>query len=324
MPALVALFGIDVSSAANAWLGVSYLTVGWVIASVLFVYAAINHSSNSFVSTAYLSPVMTAILISVFYPQEPVGPAIAGAVLLVVLGNFFLHFSRRTVTATGITSVITLLASVFCVTIDTTQLWSEGAEIFSRQSTEDLLIYAQVIAQVFAIVIGFTLYRLHERNRQLEVGMAEIGTRLYALVHFARAGGASPASLNQLIAECEAVLAAAVDCRMRVVRANSEAAISRISSFLERINRRVGTLEMDGQTGFRQVFEEAVGAVDKWTILLTDRPSRAEVASVYILGVVLILTMIMARIGDIFSNVVTVVFAMAVSFLLAAVGDLLR
>lgn len=315
--------GIDYQSVHLGWEYVLYLSVGWVIATVLFNFAAITHSSNSFVSIAYFSPVMTAVLLMLFYPKETIGIAAIGAMLTIVFSNYFMHFARRSISATALTSVLTLLTAVVCTVIDARQA-NGGIGEFLLVGETNLLIYIQIFAEIFAILVGFTLLRLHNRDRELELGLSEIGTRLYSLTRtldgdkkFDRAARRRINSLS------ESVLASAIDCRQRITNA-AAGAVSGVYSMTERLGDELNGICPEGKQDIKDKYERAIEAVDSWMILFTDRPSVAEIAAVYTMGILLVFGMLLARVQDVFSNIATVSFAMAIVFLLSAVGDLLR
>jgi drug/metabolite transporter (DMT)-like permease len=105
----------DISDAFSAVPQVAFLTIGWAVASILFSYAVIAYDSPTVTSIAYLSPVLSALLLGAFFPDVILTPVVMAGVLLIVLSNILLHIRSHSIepliAATMIASWVAILVA---------------------------------------------------------------------------------------------------------------------------------------------------------------------------------------------------------------------
>ena len=232
-------------------------TLGCIVASILFALASTSHSSNTFVSVAYLSPVITASTLAVFYPNEIIGLPVIAAMMVILFGNLFLHFSRGTLSAGAVTAMITLLATALCLITDPlctpgSPLTHEWCSAERQFDTNHLLGYADILTALFAILVSFTLFCLHERDRQIEQAQVNVGLALEALMQSHEdqllnsdeehtSVGATEDHENDpvLLQRAEALLAAMIDSRLRVPSVLIEGVMSQPFRMLDALHDHI-------------------------------------------------------------------------------------
>lgn len=125
-----------------------------VIFEVLWLYSSSVYRNLSFQSLAYFSPLFSAIGLKIIDLDEITSIAIFG-MAAIISGNILLHLRRLNHIST----------SYFLLSIFIFVFLQSGLSDYQSASNNGTLI--DISALMFAIFVGFSIQRLHERNRNI-------------------------------------------------------------------------------------------------------------------------------------------------------------
>lgn len=183
------------------------------------------------------------------------------------------------------------------------------------------LFYMQMAAGIFAIIAGFSLTRLHQRNDQEELCRLRISSHAYRLVQLGRG---LPREV-ELRADVDELLTALVDYEFCKDRLESAAILARVQAFEERLHELVhgeASAPEDRRAG------EAVGAlfeeIDTWLQHKADEISRGELLSIVLVGLVPVIGLSFNQHENFFASIASIFIASSIVFIVLKILDLNR
>lgn len=157
---------VSVPSSATSAIAILYLGLMVVIAfEALWLLSATLYRNLSFQSIAYFSPLFGAIILSVLALDKLTPISIMG-MAAVIIGNTLLHLKR-----VFNPSIILFVFTVFIVSFFRTTS-------FQYHATEEYITLLELSFLLFAILTGFIMNRLHERNRSIRERLIELQDRI--------------------------------------------------------------------------------------------------------------------------------------------------
>jgi drug/metabolite transporter (DMT)-like permease len=182
-------YDIQISLPKLSVINVGYLIIGWTIASIVLTHAVlsanqkekfgVNQISMANVgSIAYLSPVINAVILSIFFPEEKLSGVVVAGISIVVVANFLINSGARYAKATYGTLIFTS--------------WFSVVSIFTEPvgQSEFLFTLAQVAGTILAILASFTLWRLSDLMVRWRALISQIGRSAETVLEAAKREGA--------------------------------------------------------------------------------------------------------------------------------------
>lgn len=284
---------VDISELALAWPQVTFLGIGWAVATIAFSYGMIVYPSPTIASVAYLSPVTNSVLLAFLFVDVVLTPVVMIGICLIVLSNLYLHISRRHmhsgIAALIVVSWIGVLLSYRPVT----------------ESSDIILNNAGILTSLFAIVVGFSLWRLGERDRALNLKIAEICLEVSAVFRSATKGR------DAMRSELDLLLKHVTDLLYEERPDTQSRFIDRIDERFDQM-RALSRMDVDRS---RTLYDLELH-VRELIVLKSERLTFAELATLLISGFVSAMIFIVNRSDGVAGDLVAVSIAFVIVFLI--------
>lgn len=291
--AAILVLQVDITELALAWPQVTFLGLGWAVATIAFSYGMIVYPSPTIASIAYLSPVTNSVLLAILFADVVLTPVVMIGICLIVLSNLYLHISRRHmhsgIAALIVVSWIGVLLSYRPVT----------------GNSDVILNNAGILTSLFAIVVGFSLWRLGERDRALNLKISEICLELSAVFRSASKGR------DAMRAQLDLLLKHVTDLLYEERDESQGGFLDRIDARFDEL-RAMSRLDVDrGRTLY-----DLEKHVRELIVLKSERLTFAELATLLISGFVSALIFIINRSDGVAGDLVAVSIAFVIVFLI--------
>lgn len=250
-------------------------------------------------SLAYLTPVLSTIFLAVLV-DEPLSETVAFAAVLIIVAQVLLNDNFRHFSSLSGAIVAVFLASLF---VYTSPPILDGLGFFDS--------LGDVIATIFAIIVGFMLSRVWESNQASNERLTEINL---ALKRIARHVETEADALGPR--EVERCHDAIDDLMTSIIDLNYAKGAAKTGRHVHRVNREVADCERALERAFRGSSTESVvedelrtlqEAVADWLMINQERVSPGEILILALLGVATIITFVSAA-GETFLSSLTSVF----------------
>ena len=255
-----------------AFLGV----VTYFMAGLLFSYALAQVKTINLAVASYVSPIVSLVLLYVIFGKFAGATSLVGAAI-VLLAVYQLQNHIKFLSAESGGPVAILLLAV--------------ALLFVRPVTNanELFPMAELSGGIFAIILGFTLVRLHERNKEQSSYFSDIGRELSELCQLALQYGTTRGVRDQL----KLVSAEMIDVELSPTMRKAMREVPHIIEafgVLKNLFREHFPSEI-----IESRFAEIEKQTEKWILLRTDRLSIAERWGVFLLGAVIVAGVVLCR-----------------------------
>lgn len=298
--AIVAL-QVDVTEVLRAVPQVVFLSLGWTAATIAFTYGIIVHPSPTITSVAYLSPVMNSLVLAIVFADIVLTPVILIGICLIVLANMLLHVSRQNLHA-GIATI--MLVSWIAVMMSYRPI---------TQDAELALNNAGILTSLFAIVVGFSLWRLGERDRALNLKIANICTEMAEVYR------SSTANREGLRAQLDLLLREIMCLLYEPNLREQERHIDRLDDRFDEL-RRISVRDRDRV----RTLQELEGHVREWIVLKAERLSFVEIVTLMATGAMSVFIFLLTREDNFTGDLIAVTMAGTIVFLLFSMFGLDR
>lgn len=250
-------------------------------------------------SLAYLTPVLSTIFLAVLV-KEPLSETVAFAAVLIIVAQVLLNDNFRHFSSLSGAIVAVFLAALF---VYTSPPILEGLGFFDS--------LGDVIATIFAIIVGFMLSRVWEANQASNERLTEINLTLKRIARHVETGGDGVGPR-----EVERCHDAIDDLMTLIIDLNYAKGAATTGRYVPRVNRNLADCERTLEGVFRGTSAESVveeelrtlqGAVADWLMINQERVSPGEILILALLGVATIITFVSAA-GESFLSSLTAVF----------------
>lgn len=285
----------------------------------LFIYTAsaffFNHSlrlasSPSINLLFYIAPVIGVLWLDLFGYGEITRFAVLGA-SLILISNVLVSSEYRYAPSTMYTLVFILFFQL--VTI-----------LFEGIFLEDHFIYLEISGAIFAIIAGFSLTRLHQKDAEEEhirVAISNAGYRLATLIQQSHPQE-FPATRSQL----DRLFTTIIDydfCQDRGARSRILDKLYHEEEELERLCR-LQLVGSDQVEAGREVIHELSEQIDRWIAKKGDNLSNGELMAIALLGGVPVIGLALHQADHLFGSVAGLFLATGIVYIMLKIVDLDR
>ena len=264
-----------------------YLGLAFGLGQVLWVKGVARYNNLSITSMVYLTPVGSIVFLNLLLGDE-ISPMAAFGAALIGTANFLMA-TRRQYPSAAAGTVVTALMVGFLVYL---------LPVFK---TSNLPFVLETNGLIFAIVIGFTLNRLHENKRATDHALIELGEAARNVIV---AGGETAREAGRTF------LRRVIDRDFSTSPDTRESSLAAVYEALDELKRRVGESERTS------VLESAVG---HWAANDDDTGPKWEGIVLTMFATILIVGLLAQRDGTVAADLMVVLVSAGVAYLMFTV-----
>lgn len=282
------------------WLEALYLgTVVYALSAFLFNHGLRQAESPSINLLFYFSPVLSIFWLDLLGYGRLTGYVLLGSALILSANVIVLSEYRY-----APSTIYTLIATLFFAVV---------VAQFQGCDLNEPTGFVAISAEIFAIIAGFSLTRLHGRNAAEEQLRLEIANRSFSLVDLARGGPQERES--SIRRHVDDLLIRITDYKYCVKPDQKPQLLEALYASEKRLTLALsGDNQRSADDESRKVLYQLFEILDRWVSRKAERLSLGEVLSLALIGCVAIGGLVLNRSTDLYSSLSSIFISTGIAF----------
>ena len=298
--------GVELVMTKNAI--IFYVYMGLIVFSIgqlAWVYALEHYQTVIIASIAYLTPVISIVLLNLVLHDSISANAVFG-ISLILIANVALHSKYWYSSSTMGSFLVLIFTGVACYVID------------GQEKQENFFVIIELFGLMFGIIVAFTLQRMSERVREQEWKFNEISESIQILLIDSE-DKLEKKNYDSVRLKVDNLLQKLIvyDYERNPVRKEKYA--EEMFSSIYQLNTSIVDYTKGGQLlDIMQNIQEKVG---QWVLSKSQKLSVGEMTALWMLGLAAVFFLFISRANTFYGDIATIVFSSSVVFLLLVIRD---